>query len=239
MDYKVYSMDFAGRKLTLEFGKYAQQAGGSVIVRYGETVVLVTATASEAPREGTDFFPLSVDFEEKQYSVGKIPGGFIKREGRPTEKATLTCRLIDRPLRPLFNKGMRNDVQVVVTTLSVEPDVPPDISRGTIEGDIAPSGVTVFRIQSTADAVLRAYVADGEILPVATRSFGSIGVIGIREMARFYRHVLVGKHFPHHGAVAFGHYGKALFEVFKYLGVKDIAYNQPASIPYPSENPWK
>ena len=127
MDYKVYSMDFAGRKLTLEFGKYAQQAGGSVIVRYGETVVLVTATASEAPREGTDFFPLSVDFEEKQYSVGKIPGGFIKREGRPTEKATLTCRLIDRPLRPLFNKGMRNDVQVVVTTLSVEPDVPPEI----------------------------------------------------------------------------------------------------------------
>ena len=126
MDYKVYSMDFAGRKLTLEFGKYAQQAGGSVIVRYGETVVLVTATASEAPREGTDFFPLSVDFEEKQYSVGKIPGGFIKREGRPTEKATLTCRLIDRPLRPLFNKGMRNDVQVVVTTLSVEPDVPPE-----------------------------------------------------------------------------------------------------------------
>ena len=127
MDYKVYSMDFAGRKLTLEFGKHAQQAGGSVIVRYGETVVLVTATASEAPREGTDFFPLSVDFEEKQYSVGKIPGGFIKREGRPTEKATLTCRLIDRPLRPLFNKGMRNDVQVVVTTLSVEPDVPPEI----------------------------------------------------------------------------------------------------------------
>ena len=126
MDYKVYSMDFAGRKLTLEFGKYAQQAGGSVVVRYGETVVLVTATASEAPREGTDFFPLSVDFEEKQYSVGKIPGGFIKREGRPTEKATLTCRLIDRPLRPLFNKGMRNDVQVVVTTLSVEPDNPPE-----------------------------------------------------------------------------------------------------------------
>ena len=126
MDYKVYSMDFAGRKLTLEFGKYAQQAGGSVVVRYGETVVLVTATASESPREGMDFFPLSVDFEEKQYSVGKIPGGFIKREGRPTEKATLTCRLIDRPLRPLFNKGLRNDVQVVATTLSVEPDNPPE-----------------------------------------------------------------------------------------------------------------
>ncbi|MBQ8081322.1 MAG: polyribonucleotide nucleotidyltransferase [Clostridia bacterium] len=126
MDYKEYSMDFAGRKLTLEFGKYAQQAGGSVVVRYGETVLLVNATASYTAREGTDFFPLTVDFEEKQYSVGKIPGGFIKREGRPTEKATLTCRLIDRPLRPLFNKGLRNDVQVIATTLSVEPDNPPE-----------------------------------------------------------------------------------------------------------------
>ena len=126
MDYKEYSMEFAGRTLTLEFGKYAQQAGGSVLVRYGETAVLVNATASETPREGMDFFPLSVDFEEKQYAVGKIPGGFIKREGRPTEKATLTCRLIDRPLRPLFNKGIRNDVQVVATTLSVEPDCPPE-----------------------------------------------------------------------------------------------------------------
>ena len=126
MDYKVYSMDFAGRKLTLEFGKYAQQAGGSVLVRYGETVVLVNATASETPREGMDFFPLTIDFEEKQYSVGKIPAGFIKREGRPSEKATLTCRLIDRPLRPLFNKGLRNDVQVIATTLSVEPDNPPE-----------------------------------------------------------------------------------------------------------------
>ncbi len=126
MDYKAYSMEFAGHQLTLEFGKYAQQAGGSVVVRYGETVVLVNATASDKPREGMDFFPLSVDFEEKQYAVGKIPGGFIKREGRPTEKATLTCRLIDRPLRPLFNKGIRNDVQVVATTLSVEPDLPPE-----------------------------------------------------------------------------------------------------------------
>ena len=93
----------------------------------GDTVVMVNATMAPTPREGVDFFPLAVDVEEKQYSVGKIPGGFIKREGRPTEKATLTCRLIDRPLRPLFNKGMRNDVQVVVTILSVEQDVPPDI----------------------------------------------------------------------------------------------------------------
>ena len=126
MDPKVYSMEFAGRPLVLEFGKYAQQAGGSALVRYGDTVVLVNATASDTPREGVDFFPLTVDFEEKQYSVGKIPGGFIKREGRPTEKATLTCRLIDRPLRPLFPKGLRNDVQVVAQTLSVDPSNPPE-----------------------------------------------------------------------------------------------------------------
>ena len=126
MEAKTYSMEFAGRTLTLEFGRYAQQAGGSALVRYGDTVVLVNATASDSPREGVDFFPLTVDFEEKQYAVGKIPGGFIKREGRPTEKATLTCRLIDRPLRPLFNKGMRNDVQVVAQTLSVDPNNPPE-----------------------------------------------------------------------------------------------------------------
>ena len=124
---KVYTTELAGRELSLEFGKYCGQANGSVIVRLGDTVVMVNATASEKPREGQDFFPLSVDFEEKMYSVGKIPGGFIKREGRPSEKATLTSRLIDRPLRPLFNKGMRNDVQVVATVLSVEQDVPPDI----------------------------------------------------------------------------------------------------------------
>ncbi|MCE5344582.1 MAG: polyribonucleotide nucleotidyltransferase [Eubacteriales bacterium] len=127
MDYKVFSTELAGRQLSIEFGKYAQQAAGSAFVRYGDTVVMVNATMSDAPREGVDFFPLSVDFEEKQYSVGKIPGGFIKREGRPTERATLTCRLIDRPLRPLFPKGMRNDVQVVATVLSVDKDIPPEV----------------------------------------------------------------------------------------------------------------
>ena len=127
MESKKYSMDLAGRELTLEFGKYCEQAAGSVWVHLGDTVVMVNATMAPTPRPGVDFFPLAVDVEEKQYSVGKIPGGFIKREGRPTEKATLTCRLIDRPLRPLFNKGMRNDVQVVATVLSVEQDVPPDI----------------------------------------------------------------------------------------------------------------
>ncbi|MBR2661344.1 MAG: polyribonucleotide nucleotidyltransferase [Clostridia bacterium] len=127
MESKSYTMDFAGRPLTLEFGKYCEQANGSVWVHLGDTVVMVNATMAPAPRDGVDFFPLAVDVEEKQYSVGKIPGGFIKREGRPSEKATLTCRLIDRPLRPLFDKGMRNDVQVVVTVLSVEQDVPPEI----------------------------------------------------------------------------------------------------------------
>ena len=127
MESKVFTMELAGRELGIEFGKYAQQAGGSAFVRYGDTVVIVNATMSDSVREGVDFFPLTVDFEEKQYSVGKIPGGFIKREGRPTEKATLTCRLMDRPLRPLFPKGMRNDVQVVATVLSVDKDIPPEI----------------------------------------------------------------------------------------------------------------
>ena len=127
MEHKTYTMDLAGKPLTLEFGRYCEQANGSVWVHHGDTVVMVNATMAPTPRDGVDFFPLAVDVEEKQYSVGKIPGGFIKREGRPSEKATLTCRLIDRPLRPLFNKGMRNDVQVVVTILSVEQDCPPEI----------------------------------------------------------------------------------------------------------------
>ncbi|NMD38900.1 MAG: polyribonucleotide nucleotidyltransferase [Christensenellaceae bacterium] len=127
MNFKKYTTSLAGKELTFEFGKYAQQSNGSVWVRYGETVVMVNATMSESPREGLDFFPLSVDYEEKQYAVGKIPGGFLKREGRPSENATLTSRLIDRPLRPLFNKGMRNDVQIVATVLSADPDASPEI----------------------------------------------------------------------------------------------------------------
>ena len=121
-----FEMTLAGRKLIIETGRYAQQAGGSALVRYGDTVVLVCATVAKAPRDGVDFLPLSVEFEEKLYAVGKIPGGFIKREGRPTEKAILTSRLIDRPLRPLFPKGFYNDIQVVATVLSVEQDVLPD-----------------------------------------------------------------------------------------------------------------
>ena len=115
----------------------------------------------------------------------------------------------------------------------------PDFTRGTLEGDIAPGEITFYRLQCDSEGTLRAYIAQGEVLPVATTSFGGIGVFAIHEMGRFYRHVLIQKRYPHHGAVAFGHYGKALFEVFKFLGVRDIAYNQPKSLPYPTENPWR
>ena len=120
----------------------------------------------------------------------------------------------------------------------LEPDGEPDITRGTMEGDIKAGDITFFRLQTTASTQLRAYVAQGEVLDVPTRSFGSIGIFAIPEMNRFYRHVLIEKQYPHHGAVTFGHHGKALFEVFKYLGVTDIAYNQPKSLPYPTENPF-
>ena len=125
---KVFNYDLAGKPLKVTTGKVAEQASGACIVEYGETVVLVTATASKQPREGIDFFPLSVDYEEKLYSVGKIPGGFIKREGRPSEQAILTSRLIDRPIRPLFPEGYRNDVQVIATVLSVEQDCSPEMA---------------------------------------------------------------------------------------------------------------
>ena len=124
---RVFETEFAGRKLSIETGKYAEQANGSCIVRCDETAVMVNVTMAKQPREGIDFFPLNVEFEEKQYSVGKIPGGFIRREGRPSEKAILTSRLIDRPIRPLFPKGFYNDVQVVATAMSVDTNVPPDI----------------------------------------------------------------------------------------------------------------
>ena len=114
----------------------------------------------------------------------------------------------------------------------------PDFTRGTLEGDIAPGEITFFRLQCDSEGVLRSYIAEGEVLPVATTSFGGIGVFAIHEMGRFYRHVLIQKRFPHHGAVAFGHHGKALFEVFKFLGVGDIGWNQPKALPYPTENPW-
>ncbi len=125
--YKTYETELAGRKLTIETGKIAGLANGSVLVRYGETVVMVNVTAAKEPKEGIDFFPLSVDYEEKLYAVGKIPGSFMKREGKPADKAILTSRAIDRPLRPLFPKDFRNDVCVVATVLSVEQDNSPEV----------------------------------------------------------------------------------------------------------------
>ena len=124
---RTYEVEIGGRTLSLETGRVAGQAAGAVLVRYGDTVVLVTASASEEPREGVDFFPLTVDYEERHYAVGKIPGSFFRREGRPTEKAILSARLTDRPIRPLFPDGFRNDVQVIVTVMSVDFDNAPEI----------------------------------------------------------------------------------------------------------------
>ena len=125
--YNVFETVVGGKTMSVEIGKYAEQANGSCLIRCGETAVLVNATLADTPRPGIDYFPLGVDFEEKMYSVGKIPGGFKKREGRPSDKAILTSRLIDRPLRPLFPKGFLNDVSVVATAMSVEPDIQPEV----------------------------------------------------------------------------------------------------------------
>ena len=135
--------------------------------------------------------------------------------------------------KKLASCEMKNHL-IMATTL------PEEVTNGTLEGDIAAGNTTFYRLQSTADCQIRAYVAQGEVVPVATKSFGGIGVFAIKEMGRFYRHVLIEKNYPHHGAVAFGHYGKALYEVFKYIGVpvEDINYNQPASLPYKTENPF-
>ena len=135
-NFKTFSTEFAGRTLTVETGKMAQLANGSCLVRYGETAVFCAATASAKPRDGIDFLPLSVDFEEKLYSVGKIPGSFTRREGKPTDKAILASRVIDRPIRPLFPKDMRNDVTVVCTVMSVDPDCSPEIT-GMIAASVA------------------------------------------------------------------------------------------------------
>lgn len=136
MEEKVFKYMLAGRELKVTIGKISELTNGSCLVQYGDTVVMANVTASKEPRQGIDFFPLSVDFEEKLYSVGKIPGGFIKREGRPGEKAILTSRLIDRPIRPLFPKGYRNDVSMTVTVLSVDQDCSPEIA-GMIGSSIA------------------------------------------------------------------------------------------------------
>ncbi len=125
--YKSYSMELAGRTLTVEIGRVAAQASGAALMHYGDTVVLSTATASDKPREGIDFFPLSVEYEEKMYAVGKVPGGFNKREGKASEHAVLVSRVIDRPMRPLFPKDYRNDVTLSNLVMSVDPDCNPDV----------------------------------------------------------------------------------------------------------------
>lgn len=170
-NYKVFETTLAGRPLVVETGKVAQLANGSCLIRYGETVILCAVTMSAKPRDGVDFFPLSVDYEEKLYAVGKIPGSFQRREGRPSEKAILTSRVIDRPIRPLFPKDMRNDVSVVCTVMSVDPDCPPEttamigasiaISISEIPWDGPISGVVVglvdgkFVINPTAEEEAR------------------------------------------------------------------------------------
>jgi polyribonucleotide nucleotidyltransferase len=156
-----YEFELAGRKMVVETGKLAQLANGSVLVRYGDTVVLSTATASKKPREGIDFFPLSVDYEERLYSVGKIPGGFIKREGKPSEKAVLTGRVIDRPLRPLFPKDLRNSVSVVNTVLSVDQDNSPEVAA--LIGSSIALSISDIPFNGPIGAVILGFV-DGEII---------------------------------------------------------------------------
>ena len=124
---QTFEMQLGGRLLRVETGKHAELASGAALIHYGETVVLVTATAAQTPRQGINYFPLSVDFEERLYSVGRIPGSFLRREGRPSEKAVLASRLIDRPIRPLFPSDMRNDVAIAATVMSLDPDNAPEI----------------------------------------------------------------------------------------------------------------
>ena len=127
-NYKTFTYNFAGRPLTIETGKMAGLANGSVLVRYGDTAVLCCATASARPRDGIDFLPLSVDYDERMYAAGKIPGGYLKREGKPSEKAILTARVIDRPIRPLFPKDLRNDIALTLTVMSVDLNCSPEIA---------------------------------------------------------------------------------------------------------------
>ncbi|MBE7066787.1 MAG: polyribonucleotide nucleotidyltransferase [Ruminococcaceae bacterium] len=159
--FKSFSTQLAGRPLTIEVGKMAQLANGSVLVKYGDTVVISTATASKEPKEGIDFFPLSVDYEEKLYAVGKIPGGYIKREGKPSEKAILTSRVIDRPIRPLFPKDLRNDVVIINTVLSVEQDNSPEIAA--MIGTSAALSISDIPFNGPIGAVVLGLV-DGEVV---------------------------------------------------------------------------
>ncbi len=159
--YKSFKTEFAGRPLEIETGKFAELAGGAVMVRYGETCVLSTATMAAKPREGIDFFPLSVDFEEKLYSVGRIPGGFTRREGKPSDKAVLTSRVIDRPIRPLFPKDLRNDVSVVNTVMSVDQDYSPEVAA--MIGTSVAIAISEIPWNGPIGGVVMGYV-DGELV---------------------------------------------------------------------------
>ncbi len=164
---KIFSMELAGRQLTIETGRMAQLANGAVLTRYGDTVILSTVTASSKPREELDYFPLSVDYEERLYAVGKIPGGFIKREGKPSEKAILTSRVIDRPIRPLFPKDMHNDVAVINTVLSVDQDNSPEITA--MIGASAAICISDIPFNGPIGGVILGYV-DGEVVINPTAS---------------------------------------------------------------------
>ena len=169
-----------------------------------------------------------------------VPKDLFDKSIQPDSKYTLRDTFMgfhcgNTPLCKLKKGGVK--YQLIQNRL-LENGNTPDITRGTLEGDIAAGPITFFRLQSTAGAELRSYIAQGEVLPAATCSFGGIGIFAIPEMGRFYRHVLIEKQYPHHGAVAFGHFGKALHAIFSYLGVKDIAFNQPKTMLYPNENPF-
>ena len=157
-DYRTFKTAIGGKLLELEIGKVCELANGQVMVRYGDTVVNVTACASKEPRPDVDFFPLSCDYEEKMYAAGKIPGGFIKREGRPSERAILNSRLMDRPLRPLFPKGFYNDVQVVATVMCVDYDAPSTIPTST--DPVGPSHGISEIASATEDPIIAA-ISDG------------------------------------------------------------------------------
>ncbi len=156
-----FECNIGGRSLTIDTGKLAGQANGAVLVRYGDTVVLVTACISNKPREGVDFLPLTIDYEERLYAVGKIPGGFIRREGRPSQEATLACRLTDRPLRPLLPKGWRNDIQLVVTVLSADQETDPDILA--VIGSSAALSISEMPFDGPVSAVHVGYI-DSELI---------------------------------------------------------------------------
>ncbi len=178
-----FSREIAGQKFTIETGTLAMQAGGAVTVQVGETVVLVTATASQAPREGTDFFPLTVDFEERLYAAGRIPGSFFRREGRPSESAILLCRLVDRPIRPLFPKGYRNDVQIVITALSSDEENHLDIPA--IVGASTALMISDIPFTNPVGAIRVGYI-DGEFvfnptIPEMERSQLDLRLAGTRE----------------------------------------------------------